>query len=549
MSGIAAIISWQSSTPCVDDIHRMLASIPHRAVDGTSVAVGNHCSMGFARFATTYRELTTVQPLCDEQNKIWCVGDVRIDNRKELHRVLQKNNPSILSDIELLVHGYIRWRHDLAEHLIGDFAFVLWDERNRTTYAARDPFGLRPLFYHCTPRRLVLATEVAQILSLRDFERKIEDRVIVDYLADNYRCDKETFFQDIFRVVPGHYLTCQDGKLREIRYWHPPREEIHLPSAEDYHEEFRRLFRQSTADRLESDNRPIIAHLSGGLDSTSVVCMADAIYGEGSGAKPPIYAASALFPGLACDETQYIDAVARKIRFPSVRWDGTIPDWHELERSYLADPSRDQQSGFYSGLYSLASRENARVVLTGEGGDQLLTEYGVFRDLAAQHQWLRLFREALSVHRNTNRGWKRWVKDGILYTSPNLQRAYDLVRVAQHPPPAWLAPRLREHWPRLSWVPQAAGEAWHSHTQQCTWAFLTFPFGCWVVEWQELWAARRGLCLRSPFFDQRLVRFVLAIPFEQRLPGGKWKLLLRKAMAGTLPDEVINRPGFHGVHS
>jgi len=523
----------------------MLASIPHRSADGTDVGLGKHCSMGFARFATTHRELTVMQPLYDEQNGIWCVGDVRLDNRKELHRVLRKENQPIPSDTELLVHGYLRWGRDLAEHLVGDFAFVLWDERNRALYAARDPFGLRPLFYHWTATRVVFGTEVAQILSLKDFKRKVEDRVVVDYLADNYTHDRETFFQDIFRVLPGHYLVCQSGKPREVRYWQPPPEEIHLGRPEDYFEEFRRLFEQSTADRLESDGRPIIAHLSGGLDSASVVCMADAIYGRASATKSPIYAASALFPGLACDETHYIDAVARKIRFASVRWDGTVPDWEDLKRPYLADPRRDEQSGFYSGLYNLASRENVRVVLTGEGGDQLLTEYGVFRDLAASHRWLRMFRESLSIHRSTKRGWKRWVKDGIRYTSPKLlQRAYSSFRAAQNAPPAWLVRRHRELWPRVPWVPQVlSGNAWHSHTQQCTWGFLTSQYGCWVVEWQELWAARRGLRLRSPFFDQRLARFVLAIPFEHRLPGGRWKLLLRKAMADILPEEVASRDG------
>ena len=551
MSGIVAIIYWDSATVDGNDVRRMLASVPHRLADGSQVALGKQCSMGFARFATTLRELAAVQPLYDEESAIWCVGDVRLDNREELHRVLREESRQlpaneIPSDPELLVRGYRYWGRDLAQHLVGDFAFVLWDERDRTLYAARDPFGSRPLFYHWNATRLVFATEVAQILSLENFERKVEDRVVVDYLSENYRHDRETFFQNIFRVLPGHYLVCQGGEPREVRYWQPLREPLHLGRPEDYYEEFRRLLQQSTADRLESDGRPIIAHLSGGLDSTSVVCMADLIYGQASAVNPPIYAASALFPGLACDETHYIDAVARKIRFPSIRWDGTVPDWEELKNPYLGDPFRDVQSGFYSGLYSLASREDVRVVLTGEGGDQLLTEYGVFRDLAASHRWLRLFHESLSIHRATKRGWKRWVKDGIRYTSPKfLQHAYTSFRAAQNTPPAWLACRLREHWPRLSWAPQVlSGNAWHSHTQQCTWELLTSQYSCWLMEWRELRAARRGLCIRSPFFDKRLVRFVLAIPFEHRLPGGRWKLLLRKAMASILPAEVADREGF-----
>jgi asparagine synthase (glutamine-hydrolysing) len=546
MSGIAAIVYWDESVIDETAVGRMLASIPHRSPDGSTVASGSNCSMGFARMATTLRERTAVQPLHDEQDGIWLVGDVRLDNREDLNETLQGRGYPVPSDPELLVLGYRRWGNDLARHLVGDFAFVLWDERDRALYAARDPFGFGPLYYHSNADRLVFATEVTQILALRDFECKIEERLVVDYLADTYRHERETFFQDVFRVLPGHYMVWKDRAWREARYWFPPTQELRLGRPEDYHAEFRRLFEQSVADRLESDGRPIIANLSGGLDSSSVVCMADAIYDQGPPARPPLYTASALFPGLACDEMPFIDAVTRKVRFTSERWDGTVPDWEDLQRPHVADPSRDEQSGFFSGLYRLAARVGARVVLNGEGGDQVLTEYGVFRDLAANHRWLRLFQEALSIHRNTKRGWKHWVKDGVFYTSPQvLQRAYNSFLKKRNVPPAWVAGGLRDRWSSVPWVPGVlAGDSWLSHTQQCTWDILTGSiYGMWVVEWQELWMARRGLSRRSPFFDLRLVDFVLAVPFEQRLPGGKWKRLLRKAMAGLLPDQLAHREG------
>ena len=166
--------------------------------------------MGFARFSTTRREHTAVQPLHDQPNGIWVVADVRLDNREELNETLQGRRHPIPSDPELLVLGYRRWGNNLAGHLIGDFAFVLWDERDRTLYAARDPFGVRPLYYHSNARRLVFATEVVQVLALKDFERKIEERAVIDYLSDNYQHDRETFFEHIFRVLPGHYVVCKD---------------------------------------------------------------------------------------------------------------------------------------------------------------------------------------------------------------------------------------------------------------------------------------------------------------------------------------------------
>jgi asparagine synthase (glutamine-hydrolysing) len=506
--------------------------------------------MGFARFSTTRREHTAVQPLHDQPNGIWVVADVRLDNREELNETLQGRRHPIPSDPELLVLGYRRWGNNLAGHLIGDFAFVLWDERDRTLYAARDPFGVRPLYYHSNARRLVFATEVVQVLALKDFERKIEERAVIDYLSDNYQHDRETFFEHIFRVLPGHYVFCKDRVLRETRYWFPPREELRLGRAADYQAEFRRLFRRSVEDRLETDGRPIIALLSGGLDSPSIVCMADAIYGEGPPTRPPLYTASALFPGLDCDETPFIDAVARKVRFPSERWDGTVREWDDLPSSYIADPSRDQQSAFFAGFARIAARVGARVVLTGDGGDQLLTELGVFRDLAASHQWITLFREAQRLGRHTKGGWLKWVKDGVRNTSPQvLQRAYTSFRArfqaGPNVPPPWIASRLVERWPQATQPPQTLPEdGFHSHTQQYTWGLLAGPYASWSQEWKELWTARRGLRLRFPFFDQRLVHFILSMPFDQRLPGRKWKRFLRKAMEGVLPAELVEREGF-----
>ena len=225
MSGIAAIIWWDLAAADENAVQRMLASIPHRSLDGSNSVSGGRCSMGFARFSTTLRERTAVQPLHDQQNGIWLVGDVRLDNRQELNETLQGRGHPIPSDPELLVLGYRRWGNNLAGHLIGDFAFVLWNERDRTLYAARDPFGVRPLYYHSNARRLVFATEVVQVLALKDFEWKIEELAVIDYLSDNYQHDRETFFEDIFRVLPGHYVVCKDRVLREARYWFPPREE------------------------------------------------------------------------------------------------------------------------------------------------------------------------------------------------------------------------------------------------------------------------------------------------------------------------------------
>src|SRR5262249_55808535 len=144
-----------------------------------------------------------------------------------------------------------------------------------------------------------------------DFERRLDDRTVFDYLLDEPRFARETFFQGVHRLLPGHWLFADGKSVRQERYWqpHPRTAACEIPEC---HREFRRLFEKAVEDRLDSD-RPIIAHLSGGLDSSSIVCVADAIYRRNGVKRPPLVTASAVFPGLDCDETAYIDAVARHV--------------------------------------------------------------------------------------------------------------------------------------------------------------------------------------------------------------------------------------------
>jgi asparagine synthase (glutamine-hydrolysing) len=539
MSGIAAVIDWTGETVDPDLMDRLLDRIPHRSTDGRAAVSGHHWGMGYACHATTLREQSAVQPLWDRRRGLCVAADVRLDNRDELGELLHLGSDSP-SDPELLLLGYERWGTDLARRLVGDFAFVLWDENQRQLYAARDPFGVRPLFFAARPHQLMLASEVEQLLVLPGVSRDLEESVILDYLRGIYRDHRRTFFRDIARIASGHYLLARGGTIWETRYWYPPESAVRLSDPEEYCEEFRRLFRLAVSARLDS-HRPIVACLSGGLDSSSIVCMADDIYRREGSSQPPLRTVSAVYPGLSCDETPFLDALARSVQFPTERYDGTT--WY-LTRSgafHAAHPWPDTLSGNATGWREIAVQRGARVVLCGDGGDELLDEGGVFRDLAARGRWLTLLRESRPDYCGVPRSY--WLKYGALGALPrSLWPVYRRLRSARpSPPPAWVGPCLQPIWDERPSAPPVPGP-WISHAEQCNWGYLTSAqLGWGLGDLEGYWSERQGVQLRYPFLDVRLVRFVLSMPYQQRLPGGQMKQFLRRAMAGLLPVEIAQR--------
>ena len=182
------------------------------------------------------------------------------------------------------------------------------------------------------------------------------------------------------------------------------------------------------------------------------------------------------------------------------------------------------------------------MVLSGYGADQLLMELGVFRDLACHGRLLKLLRE-ISLACESARSRAFYLQDAMRAAAPPaLRRAYRRLRsIKPKRPPAWLGPRLRELWVEMTPGAFRNGRSWLSHAQKFNWEDLSCARTSWSMDTQELGAAHWGLEWRFPFLDVRLARFVLAVPFDHRLPGGEMKLLLRKAMEGLLPDEVARR--------
>ena len=217
--------------------------------------------------------------------QVWITADARVDGRDDLVRKLAAKGRLELknaTDPELVLHAYHAWGDDCVEHLIGDFAFAIWDERRRGLFCARDHFGVKPFFYARLPHCLVFSNTLNCVRLHPDVPEALNPRAIEEFLrAEQIRDPAATTYVDIHRLPAGHRLrwSASDGTVRVERYWTLPVDEsIRYRRSSDYVDQFLALLRQAVADRLRT--RQVAISMSGGLDSTTIAAVARQVLAE-----------------------------------------------------------------------------------------------------------------------------------------------------------------------------------------------------------------------------------------------------------------------------
>jgi asparagine synthase (glutamine-hydrolysing) len=539
MSLLAAIVDWGDAPLQIEHVRAMLTAIPGRTPDGFNVSRVPQGLMGYGARRVRPAEKRATQPFSDDQRKIYGVGDVRLDNRDDLRRSLTGSRYALDSDMALVIAAYNRWGQETAGRLVGDFAFVIWDGARREVYAARDPFGVRSLVYWQSNTRLSFATEPAQFLPLRAFDRSPNKQIVVDFLSWSYARYGSTFFGSVRALRPGHFLWATGRRaIEEKEYFRPP-ELISHSKPQEYEEEFRALINLAVRDRLDSEY-PIVAHLSGGLDSSTIVFLAHQIYAENGGARAPFHLASAVFPGKAHDETPSIREATRHLRFESHYWDGNVASGRDFLEPSLSIPGASVAfNGGSVGDLEIASRLGARVILSGDPGDSVTGENGLFNELLIHARWLTLARVIMSADsRSERRGRLLRLKDSLREETPGPLLAAWRSRRPNSRPPAWLRSTLSGMWlgPEFRAAPMLKTGV--NRLQQRMWDYLRWTRLFWAIDRLDRYAASGGAEMRFPFLDVRLVRFILSVPVDHRLPKNRWRWLHREAMAGVLPESI-----------
>jgi asparagine synthase (glutamine-hydrolysing) len=493
-------------------------------------------------------------PLTDPASGRVLTGDIRLDNRDELlARFGLANIGRIVGDGELVLHAHARWGEDCAIHLLGDFAFAIWDPRERRVFAARDQMGMRQLIYAHRERQLfACATSARAVAHAPGLKPPLNELRVAEALIDfEYGSLTSTFYEDVLRLPPGHCLTVWDNGLSLRAYWTmTPPEPLLLSSDKDYAEAFREVLSTAVKARLRSAGA-VGSMLSGGMDSGSIVALACRMTPE------PLPTFSGLGPDSEnCIETQAIHAA---LTMPNLR--PTLIDYSRLEpwkddltAAWLAlEEPWDFHMTLPRAAYLAAHRTGVKVVLDGVAGDVVLGQGGQMVRHIKSGQLTRAWRDA--------RGLSEFYGLGASYTieqivsamrgayMPNtlrkLRRTLRASKMPSLPTDSAISPvfadriGLRQVLRDWNWSPIAQDLSFAEERIR-SWPRSGLTVG---RERYDRVAAHFGIDPRDPFMDRRVLEFCLSIPMDQFQSGGWPKILLRRSMIDLVPERVRWRRG------
>lgn len=510
----------------------LLAGLRHRGPDAISARVHGQAWLGHTRLAVIDLR-TGDQPQFNEDGTVAVVLNGEIYNHGELRRRLQACGHVFRSesDTEVIAHLYEEYGEDLCGHLLGMFAFVISDSRTGALLAARDRLGQKPLLYHQDGDALHLASELKALAPLLGSRRRVDRQALALFLNAMYVPAPLTIWEGVRKLPPAHLLR-HDAEGLVIRPYWQPRLQIDWSLTEaDAVGGLRERLEESVASQLVADV-PLGVFLSGGLDSAAVtVCAARSRYA------PVDTFTFGLDGGL--DERPWARAVAERCgsRHRELRAGLGLPEAFLRLLTHFDEPFADN-SALPTYLLAHAAREHVTVVLTGDGGDELLAGYDGYLGQQLQRETRTASRtESLLARYGVGFPYPR----SLLGNWP--QRYWQQLRSAVPAPlvAAWLggpAPGLDEFWQQHAWLPLA-------DTDPLSRAFahdLNFYLPDDLLKKVDMACMFVGLESRSPFLDHRLVEFCLTIPPPLKLAGGRTKHLLREVMAPHLPAAVLERP-------
>jgi asparagine synthase (glutamine-hydrolysing) len=469
--------------------------------------------------------------------------DARLDNRKELLDTLAADLPGTPEDADLILAAYLKWGESCPERLLGDFAFVVWDPRNRRLFAARDQLGVRPLHYTRVGSLLGVASNVRSLLQHTAVPRRVDLVAVGDYLAHVTSEPDRTFFQDVHCLPSAHTLTAIPGGIRVQRYWDVKNLEPLNVSAADAASRFLELLQQAVRDRIDYSAGSTGIAMSGGLDSTSVAAItAQELARRGTG---PLSAYSFVFGQLReCDERGPITAFSKALGIETSFIDAENFWILGDQAAYvppLETPATSWESAFRQMMQTLQQR-GGRVLLTGHGADDLLLgSRFVYADRLRRGD-LRVFGEIWQHSRSRRYGWRPFYR---LLVEPQLSPGLTAAlrsRFSHRGPkqvPAW----IDADFARQIGLAERLAETENGTTERTALGqmharLVSRPSYHRSLEWYDRNSQSFGIEVRHPFLDRRLFEFIFSLRPDHLFRLGERKYILRQALAGILPDLV-----------
>ncbi|MBW8873573.1 MAG: hypothetical protein JF614_01300 [Acidobacteria bacterium] len=532
MSGLCGVVDFAAPRIEPENLRSMAESSSYRAPGGIGYLFLREAGLAYQALQAPAEGASLDQPLLEPHHQICLVMDGRLDNRSELIDRLGPAGGRSTSDAGLLLAAYLQWGIECTDHLLGDFAFALWDAPRRRLLCAVDPLGIKPLHYARAGSLFCFASDAVQVLQHPAVPDGYDEREIAAYLASQAEAPDRSFFAAIQKLAPGHRLIAASGVLRVERYWSPGNGEVRYSRDEEYAAHFRELLQRSVADRLRDAGAFAGIAMSGGLDSTSVAALSRRASGSGTRAYTFVFDR---FP--ECDERTYSRAMTEE--------QGLDVEPVEAERLWSLESQaalpHSPDTPFvgwrtcYQEIFRQMAAHGSRVLLMGHGGDDLLRGSSLVYAERLRRGELAAVREVVRHARRRRQPVLRSLYRH--FGRPHLPASIDRrlrsalgkheVALSSFIHPDFVL-RTRIERPR---PPKTARQEVHANLVQIPWYWR-------LANWHDRNAASFGMEVRHPFLDRRLFEYVLAIPGEQLFRLGCTKNLLRRAMAGVLPERI-----------
>ena len=543
-------------------LHRMVAALSHRGPDGRGVHVDGEIGLGHARLSII--DLAGgKQPMSNPEGTIWISFNGEIFNYVELRSGLMDRGWRFTtkSDTEVILRLYEEMGEDCVHELNGQWAFAIWDARQGKLFLSRDRMGIRPLFYAQTTERLLFASEVkALFASGADLDRRIDLQALDQIFTFWVTLPPRTAFEGISQLPPGHSMIVQDGRTTIVKYWEPSYEpedaEDSPANVKIRSEELLNLLEDATRIRLRSDV-PVGAYLSGGIDSSFITALIQRVH------KGKLKTFSVAFDDAEFDESAYQQSASaflstehQQVRcsyqdigqvFPQVVWHAEQPILRTAPAPLFRLSSLVHESGF-------------KVVLTGEGADEILGGYDIFKEAKIRRFWAAnldsrkrplLLKRLYPYMQNLQTQSDVYLKS-FFHTSESDRES----PFFSHLPRWQLTSMLKMFFSKDVRSQLASRDVYRDLRDALPDEYSGWPHFC-QAEYLETAYLLPGYILSSqgdrmamahsvegryPFLDHRVVKFAGRLSTSLKMKVLNQKFLLKRAAEGLIPSEIISRP-------
>jgi asparagine synthase (glutamine-hydrolysing) len=523
-------------------LKEMLYCIRHRGPDDEGIFQDDNIGLGIKRLAMV-DEKKGHQPIYNEDKTLCIILNGEIYNYNEVTKSLKHQDHVFLTegDTEAVIHAYEEWKEDCLQKLNGMFTFAIWDKKNKSLFIARDRLGIKPLYYYYDAKGFVFASEIKALLIDKDIISEPNNSAIYSYLVTGFQYTNETFFKNIKELQPGHYMVINSEGLKIRKYWDIPDEktpetkEIRNTHSVDRSNinKFLTLLTDAINIRIPP-NFPITYYLSGGIDSSAIVCLAEKLVKNKKSEESVVLTASY---NTKWDEAVYAEEVNKLVRakmtyvFPS-----SVASWKDLkEFVYYMDEPVAVLNYYVYWCLAKVTKTKSRIIFMGQGPDEFLAGHGehfisYIKELVSEKKYAKILKELIPRRERCDifNVLYALLGDFVLRSKSILIASLlDKKFLKLHKSPA--NTQSKPHYARARALRESL--MWDVKQER-------LPMHLRVG---DRMSSAFSIELRCPFLDHRIIEYSFTLPSNYKIRDGETKYIMREAVKGVIPESVRKR--------